>query len=273
MIEDLSGYANGQYLLADHGVFHLTITEAADLIAADLWAAGEVVVSGLEDQDLEPSDPQVRAALAETSASFVVRLINSIEHQHLKADLIRRDFDDQILAQYSYIHKQELREWLSERGFDTDAAFEEWEEAREEVDIALTREAAALKAVARGGKNAIRHLTYQKALVGSPNLDDPRSVVASLEACLAENAKLKVQLADARHEDRTKVDRPLNTRARRTLLTIIAALCKANRLEAGARGTSQRIREMTEAIGAPVDDGTIAKALYPSGEGILRVLG
>ncbi|WP_028618722.1 hypothetical protein [Pseudomonas canadensis] len=54
-------------------------------------------------------------------------------------------------------------------------------------------------------------------------------------------------------------DMPL--RSRRTLLTIVASLCSSQGLDIRARGASQRIKEMTEQIGAPVDDETIRKVL------------
>jgi len=59
----------------------------------------------------------------------------------------------------------------------------------------------------------------------------------------------------------TKADKPVSTREKRTLLTIIAALCGNARIDYTARGASQRIKEATEAIGAPIDDGTIAKVI------------
>ena len=58
-----------------------------------------------------------------------------------------------------------------------------------------------------------------------------------------------------------KIDRPLETRQRRTYLTIIAAMCKHEGLIPKERGTAQRIKEMTDELGAPVDDGTIATML------------
>lgn len=58
-----------------------------------------------------------------------------------------------------------------------------------------------------------------------------------------------------------KVDKPVETRERGTLLTIIAALCKHTKIKHEQRGAAQRIREMTEVIGARIDDGTIAKVL------------
>lgn len=55
--------------------------------------------------------------------------------------------------------------------------------------------------------------------------------------------------------------KPLATRERRTLLTIIASLCKYERLDPKARGTAQRIMEMTDDLGAHVGDETILKML------------
>lgn len=57
------------------------------------------------------------------------------------------------------------------------------------------------------------------------------------------------------------VDKPLSTTERNTLLTIIAALCDRSGIKHQERGTAQRIMEMTDEIGAHVDDGTIRTAL------------
>ncbi len=57
------------------------------------------------------------------------------------------------------------------------------------------------------------------------------------------------------------VDRPLHIRQRRTLLTIIAALCNAASIDYTERGASQRIKSKTELVGVPIDEGTIIKFL------------
>jgi hypothetical protein len=76
-----------------------------------------------------------------------------------------------------------------------------------------------------------------------------------------ENEQLKEQQRISKLDQEPKVDRPLTTRQRRTLLTIVAALCKQVGVDPQARGAAQRIKEITEALGAPVDDGTIANLL------------
>ena len=57
------------------------------------------------------------------------------------------------------------------------------------------------------------------------------------------------------------IDAPVSTRTRRTYLTIIASLCEICGIKANARGASQRIKEATQKLGSPVDDGTIQSML------------
>jgi len=57
------------------------------------------------------------------------------------------------------------------------------------------------------------------------------------------------------------IDAPVSTRTRRTYLTIIASLCEICGIKANARGASQRIKEATQKLGSPVDDGTIQTML------------
>lgn len=56
-------------------------------------------------------------------------------------------------------------------------------------------------------------------------------------------------------------EKSLSTTERNTLLTIIAALCKYEGLDPQERGMAQRIMEMTDDLGAHVDDGTILTSL------------
>jgi hypothetical protein len=51
------------------------------------------------------------------------------------------------------------------------------------------------------------------------------------------------------------------TKEKTTLLVLVAALCMHAKLDPQARGASQRIREMTEDLGAGVDDETIRTLL------------
>ncbi|MEA9979737.1 MULTISPECIES: hypothetical protein [unclassified Pseudomonas] len=55
------------------------------------------------------------------------------------------------------------------------------------------------------------------------------------------------------------LDTPTPLRSSRTLLTLIAALCKGADIDITERGASQRLMELTEQVGAPVNDETIRK--------------
>jgi hypothetical protein len=57
------------------------------------------------------------------------------------------------------------------------------------------------------------------------------------------------------------VDRPLQTRERRTLLIIIAGLCNDLKIDTDGHGAAKRIASATERIGAPVSADTIGKML------------
>lgn len=56
-------------------------------------------------------------------------------------------------------------------------------------------------------------------------------------------------------------DKPLTTKERRTLLTIIAALCDYSAIKHQERGAASQIAKLTEAIGAPVTDDTVRTVL------------
>jgi len=58
-----------------------------------------------------------------------------------------------------------------------------------------------------------------------------------------------------------KEDKPLGTKERRTLLTIIAALCKKAKIDPNQRGAAQTIMALTEELGAKVSDDTIKNYL------------
>jgi len=70
-----------------------------------------------------------------------------------------------------------------------------------------------------------------------------------------------------------KADQSGWTRQRRTLLTIIAALCKNIGLDHNQRGASQRITEMTDGLGVHVDDETIRSLLKDIPDALERCMG
>lgn len=78
---------------------------------------------------------------------------------------------------------------------------------------------------------------------------------------ILDSAQIEEPIATDTNTDKSKLDKPLRTRERKTLLTIIAALCTQNGINPTERGAAQRIREITEINGTPIDDETIRKYL------------
>lgn len=218
--------------LPDLGVYHLTIQEAAELIAIDLWVNGEIEGTPELDEDhhMDTSDPRLKVALTNTIKLFKDRLSKAVDTGSLKAEIVRRDFDERLLAEYTFLSKEELIAWLSERGHMTDVAFEEWDELQGEIYMGLLYEADALRAIGKGGHRAVRGYVRGKSHLSAPvegdaENADPGEVIAWLQQSLAENARLKGQLAEVERAQAERAVRPLMTRERDTLLTLVAVLC------------------------------------------------
>ncbi len=267
MEKDLSGYADSKYELNDFGIFCLTVREAAELIAIDMWISGEVVASPeLEnDHDVEPSDPRLKVALAQTIELFVRRLLSAIESDALKAEVVRRDFDEQLLPDYTYVRKSVLFDWLSERGYTTDVAFEEWDDIQQTIYMAASDEVETMQAIGKAGLRAIRHFEYARSSLRNdmtPDPDDPKSILRAYEQCFGENARLKIELAKAQKQSPDKVDRPLSSRERDSLLTTIAVLCKAAGFNAERHAkTANLIQDAAAKMGISIGETTIENQL------------
>jgi len=103
--------------------------------------------------------------------------------------------------------------------------------------------------------------------------EKPAFLYSEVRAALARQEELERALAKLeevtreRDELREKVEsqeatnKELKNTERKTLLTIIAALCEHERIDWQGRGASQNIMRMTDDLGAHVDDETIRKVL------------
>jgi hypothetical protein len=69
------------------------------------------------------------------------------------------------------------------------------------------------------------------------------------------------RVPDSLRPKKPDIDAVASLRVRRTYLTVIAAMCKHGKLDPQGRGTAQRIMEMTDDLGAHIDDGTIQTML------------
>lgn len=256
------GTASGTpWELPDFGLWHLTLVDASELIALDMWAEGEISLSyEPEDWTLNERDPNLLAALAEPIESFRAKLIAAINAGSLKAGAVRRRFDESIVPELTYVQYEDLVAWLEVRGYSVGDVFNEWRETTEGIGSEMYGHLEYLQAARIHGKDAIPR-SFLYIVYDERDLDvaDSRRLLATAKALVVENRELKQRISGLSAPEPS--DRPLTQRARRTLLTIIAALCDHAGVDPMARGSSRRIAEMTERIGAAVTDETIAKRL------------
>ncbi len=263
----LEDFYNGDLprFVPDFGVWRISLRRAARLVVADIWFSGQDDF-GVEDMPTfggDPNDANFIQMLASPILQFEARLIASVEAGQLKAEPIGRDFDGKIIADRTHIHFDELQKWLAERDYEHGDVLKEFQYFEAEIAAAMIDEVGYLRAMSQSGIDNLRQLSEQSASARAGKLKkgDAAALLAAYKQTVAENERLKAELSAAKRSEPAKVDRPITSRARRTLLTIIAALCEHAKIAPQGRGTAQRIREAAESLGAPVDDETIRNAL------------
>jgi len=246
-------------------VFNPNIKEAAILVAVDMWFSGMLEeVTEPEEFDGDGSAPWLIVALADTIAEFEVRLSASVDAGRLEASFVRRDFDDQLNPEETHIDIDDLLGWLAEKDYDPADHISDWMVTESEINEYLSEEVFFLRNAPNGGRKELSSIARRKTEAQLGILDESEQLVevqAALKEALGQVHRPKEELTSLRLGRSEKLDRPLHTRQRRTLLTIIAALCDSAGIDYTERGASQRIKSKTELIGASIDDGTIINLL------------
>lgn len=252
-------------LLPYFGVGHMTIKEAAELVVLDMWHSGEMPdIEEPEDWDGNEYDPKLQVLLAGHTATFEARLLAAVNAGRLKSAAIKYDFDERLIPEEIYIELQELEEWLRERGYEGGEIMGDWNKREQDAALHVCEELAYMRTANKSDRrDAVPSFTLHGLLAKEGMIDEANvaEVVSAYKALIIENQQMKERLAHAKAEQPAKVDRPLSTRQRRTLLTIIAALCEHSSIDTTGRGAAGQIAKMTEAIDANVTDETIAKTL------------
>ncbi len=253
-MEDYSRYPN-------FGIFNLTICQAARLVVIDLWFSGSAF------QDIkEPIgfDGRVNNELITSLASPIAVvegwLIASIEKGHLKANKIQRDFNDTIEPSLTFLEYDTLINWLEERGYDTGEHVNEWLDKEVNIANRIAEEVAFLRAIEEGEIESMRLYGMGALLDGEDLLTTDESKKLAIKHLVLENKKLRKNISDLK-SNTTPHDKKLTTRSRKTHQILIAALCKKAGIELGARGAAGKIMKLTQEIGVPVSDDTIATML------------
>lgn len=241
-----SGYKN----VPNFGIWHLNIPKTAKLVVLDMWFSGQISeIKEPEDWEYNQDDPNLLASLAGHIQNFEELLISAVNTGKLKAASILRDFDENLITEATFIEHSVLCKWLNERCYDYGDIIIEWEHNESDTFDRVYSEVVFWRAAIKYGKVSSVAEFYEKiAQTGKLDETEVVEMLTSYKALVEENQLLKDQLAHAKAEQPAKVDRPISTRQRRTLLTIIAALCDFSGIVFDKRGTPQRIKEMTQTL-------------------------
>lgn len=249
----------------DFGLWNPNIKEAAELVVVDMWFWGMIEgVNEPENFDGDGRAPWLIEALADSIAEFEGRLSAAIDSGRLKGSFVRRNLDEQVIPEQTHVSFSDLVQWLEERDYELGDHISDWTFIESEIVDLVCDEVIFLQAARRSGEMELLRIRVQRSKARYGLLDESEQldeIRLALKAKDNEIFRLKEELALYQSGQPAKVDRPLHTRQRRTLLTIIAAMCEAAKIDYTERGASQRIKSNTELIGAPIDDGTIIKLL------------
>lgn len=249
----------------DFGLWHLTVKDAAALIATDLWFQGGISVKVKKADSYEPGDPKLQKSLSKHCEEFEKRLTAAIDKGSLRAVKIHRDLKENLHTGITLIDYDCLARWLVERGHAFGEAFEHYSNQEVEIHHRVLDEIYLMRMM-----NKPNALPFMNASETGENSD--RAGVNELRANVSElitenikltlkNKKLEEKLHGVRESSPKKKERPLSTRERRTLLTIIAALCSKAKIDYHDHGVAIRISKLTEEIGAVVSDDTIRQII------------
>ena len=241
------------------GIFHPSIEEAAELIAVDMFFNGFFPEREPKNFDGDPQNPKLLKSLDKEINRLKFKLISAIEKGQIKANPINRNLDDQLIPEICHIDIGDLRQWLTERGYDVGDIYREYTETELEVIERVCDEINFFRTY-RDRQDGEEVDSLIRSIRKDIKLNDSRIVelIGRYKYELVQNLELRNKIPNA---EPAKVDRPISTRARRTMLTIIAALCKQAKIDYQKRGAAIDIKKATERIEAPVDDETIRKLL------------
>ncbi|MBN1586027.1 MAG: hypothetical protein JW937_01195 [Candidatus Omnitrophica bacterium] len=265
VLADLSSW--GQRGLRDYevlskvpqlGIWHLPLRDAARLIAVDKWMQGEIEAEIPEEELYNPKDPKLVSAVIGYSEKFEKALVDAIQGGNLKPAFCRRSLDGAIDAENTFVGYEALREWVGQFGHNPGQAFDKYEEDEAGIVASLIDEVRYLREV---GYTGLGRVILTEASRRSPLSDDLDKLRAVVKELLAENAHLRTTLQQMSAGPKDKLDQPLGSRHRRTLLGIMAAFCMKAGVDPRQRALAQRVRKWTETVGANVSYQAILPVL------------
>lgn len=247
--------SNEWYSFDDHqayfGLGHLSVTEAAILMAFNADYMKQIEDSDLSDdiEDVRIADHSERERLADQIEMYGRKICLAIMGGWLKANATH-DIDGDLIPNKTYVERDDFLGWVECSGFwggDEGEPISEWLDKNNDA----FGDVASFVGTRRG------LMPYEREQLA----DNPALSEESVLNLFLENRQLKQRIERLEGGRTARTDRPVTTRQRRTLLTIIAALCDYSAIKPNERGAAGQIASMTEELGAPITAETIARFL------------
>jgi len=248
------------------GFWQLTVEDAAGWLAIDMWFQGLFPKIEIPKQDIyNPRDPALRKMVSEHCSELEGLLTAAIDRGTLKATKLNFDFDDRSLPDHTLVNFEDLKSWLKEHGYELGEAFEDFTDIETIIYNKIVKEIYKLRVEYELKESLPWDLLETRQNPDQAGIKELRATVKELTAENVElsndNRGLRTKLEGIEESYPKRTERPMFTLERRTLLTIIASLCKEAGINYQQRGAAKRLSELTEEIGAAVTDETIRKII------------
>jgi hypothetical protein len=247
----------------DFGFWQLTIKDAATLIIRDMLYEEKVVAD--IDHSRYPTDSELREALSEQFIDFEKRIVVAIDGGSIEATKIRRNLSDQLDTDQTLVLIESIKAWLEERGYSVGDAFHDFTDNEMYDHEQAMKDVFRIRVMRKLKNESSWNLSETKENPDGAGINELRLAVKELTnsniELMNDKMKLNEKLQGIEKSSSRKTEQKLSTRARRTFLTIIAALCKEAKINYEKRGAAKRISELTEVLGAAVTDDTIHKII------------
>ena len=104
--------------LTNFGLFHLNIDDAAKFSAKCLWENGELKLDNKDICDFSYDDIKQTPELAKAVNRYADIMVRAIEGGKLETALLKRDIDENILRDDTFLELDTLADFFAERNLE-----------------------------------------------------------------------------------------------------------------------------------------------------------